>query len=114
MQTKSFDELLLLHQRDPDAFEAYRKGIIEDFISMVPEERQQKLRQLQWKIDGVRRKHHNPMGATIALHRMMLESINDLCDLWQQVLTLSGALEREAWLPHRTNGNVIYVDLSTK
>jgi len=46
-----FEELSRLAQEDPEAFEARRRALIEETISQAPEERQDRLRRFQWRID---------------------------------------------------------------
>ncbi len=41
---------------------AYKDKVIETYISSLPEERQQRLRQLQWTIDGELRKYKDPIA----------------------------------------------------
>lgn len=52
-----------------DDFESERRRIIEEEISKVPEERQQAVRQLQWRLDGELRRYKNP----IARYNKMVE-----------------------------------------
>ena len=49
--------------------------VIEQMIQRLPEERQQRLRCLQWKIDRVREQASNPMAACIKLSEMMWDSL---------------------------------------
>ena len=45
-----------LSRTDPVRFEAERKAEIEKVIARAPKERHQELRQLQWRIDGERKR----------------------------------------------------------
>lgn len=60
-----------LAKSDPARFEKERKRAIETVISRAPPEYQQGLRQLQWVIDGERRKAKNPVDAMVRLQKMM-------------------------------------------
>ncbi|MBI5077982.1 MAG: DUF3135 domain-containing protein [Candidatus Yonathbacteria bacterium] len=60
-----------LSKSDPERFEKERKRAIEEVISRAPSEHQQGLRQLQWVIDGERRKAKNPIDAMVRLNKMM-------------------------------------------
>ncbi len=70
-----FDAWTALADSDPQAFEAKRAEIIQEFINSVPPERQQRLRQLQWRIDNVRRRATTPLGACIQISTMMWDSL---------------------------------------
>ncbi|MEJ2179576.1 MAG: DUF3135 domain-containing protein [Gammaproteobacteria bacterium] len=61
----NFDEWLDLSKRDPETFESRRLESIEEFISSVPEDKQHRLRCLQWKIDRVREKMPTPLAACV-------------------------------------------------
>lgn len=75
--TASFDvdEWIRLWKDDPQGAERRRQEEIEALIMSAPEERRQKLRRLQWRIDVEREKHDNPMGRCIALHRMLTDHL---------------------------------------
>lgn len=70
-----FDHWAQLAVVDPDAFEARRSRVIEDFISSVPPERQPRLRGLQWRIDQIRRTARTPLASCIRISRMMWDSV---------------------------------------
>lgn len=70
-----FDHWARLAVVDPDAFEARRSRLVEDFISSVPPERQLRLRRLQWRIDQIRRRARTPLAACIHISRMMWDSV---------------------------------------
>ncbi|MBT3047101.1 MAG: DUF3135 domain-containing protein [Candidatus Thiodiazotropha sp.] len=67
-----FDHLLQLAERDPMLFEDMRQAAINDFISTLPEERQQRMRRLQWRIDQERR-NRSPLSACVKISSMMWE-----------------------------------------
>jgi len=69
-----------------DELIAYKEKLIEDFISSLPEERQQRLRQLQWKIDGELRKYKDP----IARMNKMIELFWDGVAEFKEVLNKHG------------------------
>ncbi|SCZ66156.1 DUF3135 domain-containing protein [Thiohalomonas denitrificans] len=70
-----YEDLRALAQRDPDAFERRRREIIESALARVPEERRQRMRRLQWRIDQERLRCTNPLSACITLSRMMWDSV---------------------------------------
>ena len=45
---KTFDELLTM---SPAELDSYRQEQVEEFIQTLPEDRQQRARQFQWRID---------------------------------------------------------------
>ena len=65
-----FDHLLQLAERDPMHFENMRQAAIDDFIATLPEERQLRMRQLQWRIDQERR-NCSPISACVKISSMM-------------------------------------------
>lgn len=69
-----FEEWASLAKSDPEAFENKRKNFINDYIESMPQESRQRLHQLQWRIDGVRRVAKTPMAACLKIYNMMWES----------------------------------------
>ncbi|MCU7929809.1 MAG: DUF3135 domain-containing protein [Candidatus Thiodiazotropha sp. (ex Codakia rugifera)] len=67
-----FDHLLNLAKRDPVRFEDMRQEAIDDFIATLPADRQQRMRQLQWRIDQERR-NRSPLSACLKISSMMWE-----------------------------------------
>jgi hypothetical protein len=65
-----FDHLLQLAEKDPMRFENMRQAAIDDFISTLPQPRQQRMRQLQWRIDQERR-NRTPLSACVKISSMM-------------------------------------------
>ncbi|OHA79445.1 MAG: hypothetical protein A2747_03230 [Candidatus Yonathbacteria bacterium RIFCSPHIGHO2_01_FULL_44_41] len=66
-----FDYRAHLAKTDPERFEAEREAEIEKVILSANPERQQELRQLQWRIDMERRRAKNPIDAMVRLQKMM-------------------------------------------
>jgi len=64
-----------LANTDPDAFEQHREKIINEFIMELPENKQQRMRCLQWRVDSVRRIAKTPMAACIEISKMMWDSV---------------------------------------
>jgi hypothetical protein len=69
-----FDTAMELARTDPEAFEQYRKDVIEALIARAPERNRQHLRRLQWRIEQERKRASNPLSACVKLYRMMWES----------------------------------------
>ena len=96
-----FDDWSALAKSDPDAFEQRRKQVIEQFISSVPPERQQRLRHLQWRVDMERHRCANPMKSCVRLYTMMWDSVygrNGLLEVLQR-----GLSDAEATIPTQTD-----------
>jgi len=70
----SQNELIQLAREDPQAFEALRSELIESTIRRAPERMQLRLRQLQFRIDGIRRLARTPLGALLKMQALMWES----------------------------------------
>lgn len=75
---EAFDKLSRLFQDDPEAFEEYRLKVIEECISKLPEERQQRARGLQFRINNEMRKIKNPLARAARMNSMMIESLMEL------------------------------------
>ena len=89
-----FDSWSEIAKTDPETFEAMRREVIDNFIDSVPEERQRRLRGLQWQIDCLRARAGNPLSACIQISRMMW-------DTFQQLGEVSRDLTRPGPLPAR-------------
>jgi hypothetical protein len=70
-----FDAWVELARQDPQAFEEKRKNIIETAIQGAPEQRQQRLRCLQWKLDKIRETSRTPMMACLQINRLLWENV---------------------------------------
>ena len=69
-----FDELKEL-AKDPERIEEYRDKVIEDFISTLPEDRQHRARQFQFRIMAETRHIKDPMARATAMYDKMIESM---------------------------------------
>jgi len=77
-----FDKWSELSKTDPAAFEALRQKTVEEFIGSVAENKQQRLRCLQWKVDKVREHQKTPLAACVAISDMMWDSLERLNQLY--------------------------------
>lgn len=59
---------------DPQAFEALRNTLINDCIDGAPEKLQHHLRQIQFRVEGIRRLSRSPLGALVKIQAMMWDS----------------------------------------
>ena len=57
---------------DRQAFEALRRTLIEHLITCAPESTRTKLRQLQFRVDGIRHRSRSPLGAVIKMQSCLL------------------------------------------
>ena len=80
----SHDALSRLAQSDPQSFETLRLELIANTIDDAPEPVQLRLRQIQFRIDGIRRRSHSPLGATVKIQALMWESFLVLNEQLQQ------------------------------
>ncbi|MET0050653.1 MAG: DUF3135 domain-containing protein [Candidatus Thiodiazotropha sp.] len=69
-----FDDLLRLAQDDPERFEAVRQKTIATYIETLPDDRQDLMRRLQWRIDQERR-NRTPLSACIRISSLMWENL---------------------------------------
>jgi len=94
-----FDAAMELARKDPEAFEQYRKDVIEALIARAPERNRQHLRRVQWRIEQERKRASNPMSACVKLYRMMWESFAGECGLID-------ALQNTCTSPHHSMDNL--------
>lgn len=73
-QQFDFDDWACLAQRDPPAFEARRRAVLDAFIEQCPTSRRQRLRRLQWRIDRERDRCGTPLAACLRLSDWMWRS----------------------------------------
>lgn len=84
-------ELMQLAQEDPQAFEVLRGELIENAILRAPERMHLRLRQLQFRIDGIRRLARTPLGALIKMQALMWESFLRMNEALQSLDALTRA-----------------------
>jgi hypothetical protein len=75
ISTFDVEEWMRLWETDPQGAENRRQREIEQLIMSAPEEKRQKLRRLQWRIDMERARHDNPMGRCVALYTMLTDHL---------------------------------------
>jgi len=69
-----------LYADNPAEFEARRSDIIKNMISAVPSERRQRLRGLQFRLDGIRQINKEPESALQQLSQLMWDKFIELQD----------------------------------
>lgn len=93
-ETFNFDEWCALAKRDPAAFEAKRRDVLEQLICTSPNHMQQRLRSLQWRVDMERARAKNPNSACVNIYRMMWNRVygeNGLLDALDGLLNATSA-----------------------
>lgn len=73
-----FEAWASLAKDDPERFEAERASTIEAMITSCPQDVQQHLRRMQWRVDRTRELKKTPMSACIAISEMMWDSLHNL------------------------------------
>lgn len=99
---KNFDQMKALAQSNPEALECMRITAVENIINSAPEHLQRRLRGLQFQIDCKRLTQKSPMGACIAISRMMHDSLNRLN------AALNGDTLPASLQSNSTRGKVLY------
>lgn len=84
-----FDEWMTLAKNDPEKFEEKRRRRIESFFNNVPEDKQQRLKGLQWQIDQTRKLAGSPMASCIAISNMMWDSVARLQEHQYELVNLA-------------------------
>lgn len=80
MSTK-FDFLSNLYKENPQAFAEYHREVLEEFFNSLPEERQVKARQLQWKLDNELRKYKDPVARMNRMVEIFWEGVDNFRDV---------------------------------
>ena len=70
-----FDYWRKLASEDPQGFEAARRDAVMALIQRAPQERQQRMQGLQWRIDRIRDASPNPMAACLKISSMMWDAM---------------------------------------
>lgn len=96
-----FEEWSALARSDPAAFETRRTQAVEEFIGSAPVEKRERLHQLQWRIDQLRRTSKTPLAACLRINRLMWESVYGRGGLLEALDRLN-AVARNPSLPTET------------
>jgi len=70
-----FDSWSDLASTDPEAFEKQRAALVNQAIDCTPDEYQQRLKCLQWRVDKVRERSGTALAACIRISGMMWDSV---------------------------------------
>ena len=107
MQKFDFDEWRQLAETDPEAFELRRQQAIESLITATPDNRQQRLRGLQWRVDMERRKARDPLMSCRTVFGMMWNSVYGDNGLLQALNDLPASRLRKLSPPERPTARVL-------
>lgn len=110
----SQSELLQLAHDDPQAFESLRAELIDRAIQRAPERLQLRLRQLQFRMDGVRRLARTPLGALIRMQAMMWDSFLELNEALQRLETLTRATAAQHGSASALSSDAVVIDFRTR
>lgn len=79
-----FEEWSTLASSDPEKFEQLRQEKISNFIESTTQDRQQRLRGLQWQIDRTRERHKDStMASCLAISKLMWQTFEQLSAMIQ-------------------------------
>jgi hypothetical protein len=87
-QDYAFEDWQRLHETDPDAFELRRKEALEAVILSAPEDMQQRLRGVQFRVDMERSRAGSDLAACLKAHSMMWDSLVRLRDALSELSDL--------------------------
>lgn len=93
-----FDSWAQLARDNPAEFERRRRAFIEETIDAMPVEHHARLKGLQFRVDLERQRAKTPMGATIRLNSMMMDSFWELRQALQRLTDPDGAQARATQL----------------
>jgi hypothetical protein len=72
---EDWEKWVELAREDPEKFERERSAAIEELIMSQPARHRHRSRQLQWKIDAVRKTSPNALCACIRIYDMLMDSV---------------------------------------
>lgn len=72
---EDWEKWVELAREDPEKFERERSNTIENLIMSQPARQRHRSRQLQWKIDAVRKTSPNALYACIRVYDMLMDTV---------------------------------------
>lgn len=82
---KDHDFLSNLYKTNPEAFDEYRKELLEELFNKLPKKKQKHARQLQWKIESELRKYKDPIAKMNKMVEMFWEGVYEFKDVMKAV-----------------------------
>ena len=80
---------------------------MSQYINSVPEDKQHRLRCLQWKIDRVREKMPTPLAACVAISDMMWDSLDKLNQLYHDCEAVTSIQDGKREMTPLPNAKII-------
>jgi hypothetical protein len=77
-----FSVMMNLHQQDPEAFEAFRRHLLQEAVEKAPPAHRESLKKSVDRMDAVRSVAATPLEAAVAASRMMQEAMDELLNAW--------------------------------
>jgi len=93
LELPSHEFLAQLARDDPQAYEAFRGELLENFIDSAPARLQPRLHGIQFRVDSVRRLSRSALGSTVKIYELMWESFLCLNQGWQNTLRMKNEYE---------------------
>lgn len=84
VRTPDFDLLVSLHEEDPEAFESFRRRLLQEAIESAPANLQACLQQLLPRMEAARNTAPTPVAAMLAAFGLMQDSVKELRTGWEQ------------------------------
>ena len=93
VEIPDFNVLVALHQHDPDAFEDFRRHLLQESVNNAPIAHRPTLERLLSRIEAVRATAENPVDAARIAFDLMHDSVKGLNYHWEQALEAVTALQ---------------------
>ena len=106
--TFDFDYWRDLAEEHPEQFEEQRKSLIDKTIDTAPQRVQRRLEGLQFQVEARRQVSHSPLGLTVTLSQLMLDSFyNEFQPTLEELRHLVQEGERPNLLPKQPSAQII-------
>ena len=79
-----YEQLRELYEDDPLEFEEYTRGVIDDWIKQHPEDKQQRLRSIQWRIDQELNKYKDPITRMNRMVELLWKGVSKFDEILNQ------------------------------
>lgn len=77
-----FDVLMALYKEDPEAFEAFRKHLLQEAVGRAPQEQRPALELILKQIEATREAASSPIESMLLAFKMMQDSLTQLRNSW--------------------------------
>lgn len=85
-----FENWAKLARENPEQFEKQRRTVIQQFLDSAPEDLRPGLEKIQWRVEQERRRAGNPVGAMIAISKLMWDKLYRLNEKQKELLASQG------------------------